>query len=74
MREMHAVANGDGTYTVTVVAQFKEGLRQFVHPHAYIKYDELVLDELPSRQTFHFQVGNQEIPPEVFQQFVNMHP
>ena len=73
MRELHATSNGDGTFTVQVVAQFREGLRQFVHPHAYIAYDELVLDEIPGMHSIHFQMGNQEIPPEVFQQFVNMH-
>ena len=73
MLEMHAIANGDGTYSVQIVAQFKDGLRQFVHPRAYIKTDELAVDELPGRQTLHFQVNNQQIPQEVFQQFVNIH-
>ena len=71
MRELHAVANGDGTFTVQILAQFDEGLRQYVHPHAYIKTDGLVMDEIPRMQSVHFQVNNQEIPPEVFQQFVN---
>ena len=74
MRELHAFANGDGTFTVQVIGQFKEGFRQFVNPHAYIATDGLVLDEIPGMQSVHFQVGNQEIPPEVFQQFVGQVP
>lgn len=69
MRELHATANGDGTYTVQVIGQFPDGLKGFVHPNAYIKMDGTV-DQLPGMQSIHFQVGDQPIPEEVFKQFV----
>lgn len=72
MRELHATANGDGTYTVQVIAQFPDGLKRFVHPHAYIRMDGTV-DQLPGMQTIHFQVGDHPIPDEIFQQFMNQH-
>lgn len=70
MQEIHAISNGDGTYTVQIVGMFREGVRQLTHPRAYICTDGLVLDEIPSMQQVHFQFGNQAVPPEVFQQFV----
>lgn len=75
MQELHAFANGDGSFTVQIIGRSPEGFRQYVNPHAYIKTDGLVLDEIPQMQSVHFQFGNQEIPPEVFQQFMNQaHP
>lgn len=70
MVELHAFANGDGSFTVQIIGQCPEGYRQYVNHHAFIKTDGLVLDEIPQMQSVHFQVGNQEIPQEVFQQFV----
>lgn len=69
-RELHATANGDGTYTVQIVGQFPDGLKSFIHPHAYIKMDGTV-DQLPGMQSIHFQVGDQQIQEEAFRQFVD---
>lgn len=61
MREMHAFANGDGTYTVHFVAVFKDGLRQYSVPDAQITMDKIVADE-SGRQTFKFVVNGREVP------------
>ncbi len=43
--ELHAVANGDGTYTIQFVNQFPDGVRQYQVPDALLKVDNLVADE-----------------------------
>ena len=62
MQEMHAVANGDGTYQVVFLAAFKDGLRQYAVPDAIIKMDNIVADET-GRQTVRFTVNGREQPP-----------
>ena len=57
MQELHAVNNGDGTYTVQVIAKFREGFRQYVTNNAHIKMD-CVVDEIPTRQPVHVHFGD----------------
>lgn len=62
MQEMHAIANGDGTYQVIFIAAFRDGLRQYAVPDAIIKMDNIVADET-GRQTVRFVVNGREVPP-----------
>ena len=50
MQELHAYANGDGTYQVAFIAQCQDGLHQFAVPDAVIQMDKIVADET-GRQT-----------------------
>ena len=43
--DLHAVANGDGTYTIQFISQFPDGIRQYQVPDALLKVDNLVADE-----------------------------
>lgn len=43
--ELHAVSNGDGTYTIQFVNQFPDGVRQYQVPDALLKVDNIVADE-----------------------------
>ena len=45
MHEMHAVANGDGTYHVTFVSVVNGVPRQYSIPDARIKMEDIVADE-----------------------------
>ena len=62
MQEMHAVANGDGTYQVVFTTAFRDGLRQYSVPDAIITMDNIVADET-GRQTVRVVVNGREVPP-----------
>lgn len=57
--ELHAVANGDGTYAVQFISQMQDGLHQFQTPDAMLKVDNLVLDEV-GHQRMHIIINGKE--------------
>ena len=57
--ELHAVANGDGTYSIQFISQFPDGLRQFTVPDASMKVDNVVADET-GQQRMHIVFGGQK--------------
>ena len=61
VQEIHAVANGDGTYSADIIANFgRQGLQRFQTPKCYIKVDELVLDP------------KEQMPPQIHMSFNGM--
>ncbi len=58
--ELHAVANGDGTYTIQFVNQFPDGVRQYQVPDALLKVDNLVADESGRRRVQVFFNGKEQ--------------
>lgn len=54
MQEIHAVANGDGSYSADIIANFgKYGLQRFQTPMCYIKVDQIIVDQ------------KEQIPPQI---------
>ena len=56
MLELHAHANGAGTYQVVFVTSLQDGLHQYSVPDAHITMEDIVADET-GRQTVHFTVN-----------------
>ena len=60
LQEIHAVANGDGSYSADIVANFgRQGLRTYSTPRVFIDIkDDVVLDEQQQQQhVMHFTFG-----------------
>lgn len=57
--ELHATANGDGTYAIQFISQMQDGLHQFQAPDAILKVDNLVLDET-GHQRMHIIINGKE--------------
>ena len=61
VQEVHAVSNGDGSYTADIIANFgQQGLQRFQTPRCYISVDELVLDQ------------KEKMPPQIRMTFNGM--
>lgn len=55
MQELHAFANGDGTYTVQILSIVNGVPQQFQTPNAAIKVDEDVIwDQVSGRKVVQF--------------------
>ena len=58
--DLHAVANGDGTYTIQFISQFPDGIRQYQVPDVLLKVDNLVADESGSQRMQVFFHGGEQ--------------